>query len=278
MRHFLVFSFLLCGLLVAAQNKKKDTIVKIITSYGEMVAVLYDETPLHKENFLALAEANRYDSTIFHRVIKDFMIQGGDIFRKPNESKGSDDDRIPAEIVDGLFHKKGALAAARTNNPEKKSSSCQFYIVQGKVFDRTELIVDQNQVNRVFAELLQAGKIDSLRNELIEMQKERRFDEMNAYISSCAPYLEELSGEKLTKDFDPEIVEVYSTVGGSPHLDGEYTVFGQVISGLDVIDKIAAVETSRGDQPVDDIYMTVEVEEMKKKKIAKAYGYIYSEE
>lgn len=271
---------MLCALtltVLGQKPSKKDKLVKISTPHGEMVVVLYDQTPFHKANFLELAESGRYDSTIFHRIIEKFMIQGGDIFRKPNEKKGADDDRLPAEIMEGLFHRKGELAAARTNNPEKKSSSCQFYIVQGKVYSREELEIDQNKLNRVFAELMQAGKIDSIRSVLMEMQEEKRFDEMNDFITSCAPHLEEISGESLKKEngMTEEQIEAYSTVGGTPNLDGEYTVFGRVISGVGVIDSIAEVETGRGDVPKEPIYMTMEVMEMKKKKITKLYGYKY---
>lgn len=268
--------FMLVAVASQAQNPKKDFLVKIKTSMGDMTVVLYDETPLHKANFLKLAQSKAYDSTIFHRVIEEFMIQGGDIYSKPGVEKGSDDDRIPAEIVDGLFHHKGALAAARTNNPEKKSSSCQFYIVQGKTFTEEELTVDQNKLNGTFARLLQEGKIDTLRNQLIELQKEKKFDEMNKLISGSASYLEEVSGESLRRDANPEKVKAYSTIGGTPHLDGEYTVFGKVLDGLDVIDKIAAVKTAPGDKPVEDVYMTMEVIELSKKKITKMYGYTYS--
>ncbi len=259
------------------QNSKKDYLFKLKTSFGDMTVLLYEETPLHKANFIELAKAGRYDSTYFHRVINEFMIQGGDIFRKQSEQRGNDDDRISAEIVEGLFHRKGELAAARTNNPEKKSSSCQFYIVQGKVYSEEELSTDQNKLNQVFGELMMAGKIDSLRQQLIALQKEKKMDEMNDLINSCKPLLEELSGEDLSKGIDPEIVEAYSTVGGVPHLDGEYTVFGRVIEGIDVIDKIAVVETKPGDEPVEKVYMTVEVIEMKKKKVTKLYGYTYPE-
>ena len=278
MRSFLSLGLLVLALIAAGQKpSKKDKLVKINTPFGEMVVVLFDETPLHKANFLELAESGRYDSTYFHRVIKEFMVQGGDVFRKPNEAQNRDDDRIPAEIVEGLYHHKGALAAARTNNPEKKSSSCQFYIVQGKVYDKSELTLDQNKLNRVFAELIQAGKIDSIRQKLMVMQKEKRFDEMNDYITSCAPYLEEVSGQSLRKD-DPmseEQVEIYSSIGGTPHLDGAYTVFGKVLTGLEVVDKIAEVETNRGDIPKETVYMTMEVMELKKKKITQLYGFEY---
>ena len=272
----LSISLLLLGLIAGAQNPKKDKLVKIKTSFGEMTVVLFDETPLHKANFITLAESGSYDSTIFHRVINEFMVQGGDIYRKPNETQGSDDDRLPAEFVPSLFHHKGALAAARTNNPEKKSSSCQFYIVQGKVYDKDELTIDQNKLNQTFAKLLQEGKIDSIRNQLIELQKEKKFDEMNDLIANSCDYLEEVSGEKLRKEISPERLESYTTIGGTPHLDDEYTVFGKVLEGIEVIDKIAAVETSRGDAPIENVYMTMEVLELSKKKITKLYGYSYS--
>ena len=271
----LSISLLLLGLIAGAQNPKKDKLVKIKTSFGEMTVVLFDETPLHKANFITLAESGRYDSTIFHRVINEFMVQGGDIYRKPNETQSSDDDRLPAEFVPSLFHHKGALAAARTNNPEKKSSSCQFYIVQGKVYDKDELTIDQNKLNQTFAKLLQEGKIDSIRNQLIELQKEKKFDEMNDLIANSCDYLEEVSGEKLRKEMSPERLEAYTTIGGTPHLDDEYTVFGKVIEGLEVIDKIAAVETKRGDAPVENVHMTMEVIELSKKKITKTYGFTY---
>jgi len=274
----LIFSSL--AFSIQAQNSKKDYLFKLKTSFGDMTVLLYEETPLHKANFIELAKAGRYDSTFFHRVMENFMIQGGDIFRKPNEKKGSNDDAIPAEIVEGLFHKKGELAAARQPdnvNPEKKSSSCQFYIVQGKVYPEAELTTDQDKFNRVFGELMMAGKLDSLRQQLIALQKEKKIDEMNTLIAQSKPLCEELSGENLSKEIDPDKLKAYSTVGGTPHLDGEYTVFGRVVEGLDVIDKIAAVEIKPRNEPVERIYMQVEVLEMKKKQITKLYGYTYPE-
>lgn len=271
-------ALLFLTILSQAQSSKKDYLFKLKTSFGDMTVLLYEETPLHKANFIKLGKSGRYDSTFFHRVMADFMVQGGDVFRKPGETRGTDDEQIPAEIVEGLFHKKGELAAARQPdnvNPDKKSSSCQFYIVQGKVYDEAELGIDQNKLNRVFGELMAAGKIDSIRQELIALQREQKFDEMNSFITSCKPILEELSGEDLSKGMDPKMLEAYSTVGGTPFLDKEYTVFGRVIEGMEVIDKIAAVETKPGDEPVDRVYMTVETIEMKKKKVTKLYGYNY---
>jgi len=263
-----------------AQKKKKwDSLVDIHTPHGTMTVVLYDQTPLHKANFLKLAREGKFDSTIFHRVIEDFMIQGGDIYRD-STTRAPDSLRIPAEIVDGLFHRKGELAAARmgdNGNPEKKSSNCQFYIVQGKVWERKPLTVHEGKLNKTFARLMQQGEIDSLRKALIALQKEQKFDEMNDLITRSAPLLEEISGEKLTRDLSAEQIEAYTTVGGTPHLDGEYTVFGRVISGMDVIDKIAAVPTGRADQPLEDVHMTMEVRRMKRRKIEKQYEFEYPE-
>lgn len=277
MKSILVSLILLLHTSVHAQSSKKDYLFKLKTSFGDMTVLLYEETPLHKANFMALAKAGKYDSTYFHRVIEEFMIQGGDIYRKPNEQPSNDDERIPAEIVDALFHRKGELAAARTNNPEKKSSNCQFYIVQGKVYDEEELSIDQNKLNQVFGELVTAGQVDSLYQQLVALQEEQKIDEMNILLSKSKNLLEKLSGEDLSKGLAPEVIKAYSTVGGAPHLDGAYTVFGRVVEGLGVIDKIAAVGTRNGDEPVERVYMSVEVIEMKKKKISKRYGYTYPE-
>jgi len=208
---------------VSAQDKtsKKQTMtktesaaeprVKISTSYGDMVIKLYNETPQHRDNFLKLTKEHFFDSLLFHRVIKGFMIQGGDPLSKnagPSQMLGSGDNgyTIPAEFNPKLIHKKGALAAARTENPEKKSSGCQFYIVQGKPMTDAELNM-----------------------------------------------MEQRTGTKYTE----EQRNIYKTVGGTPFLDMSYTVFGEVVSGLDVIDKIAAVQTQPGDRPAQDVRMKV---------------------
>ena len=214
----------------AQKKSKKDQLVTIRTTYGEMKAVLYDQTPLHKQNFLKLANEHFYDSLLFHRIIQGFMIQGGDPNSKkakPDERLGSGGgnlERIPAEFRRELFHKKGALAAARDGNPEKKSSACQFYIVQGKVYNDSEL---DAQLKRI------AG----------------------------------------TRMADSTQREIYKTLGGTPHLDGNYTVFGQVISGLAVLDSIARQPKDRFDRPLKDIRMNISAEKIKKKKITKKYGY-----
>lgn len=187
--------------------------VLISTDLGDMVVKLYNSTPKHRDNFLKLVNDKFYDSLLFHRVIRNFMIQGGDPQSKNAASgvmlgNGDVGYTVPAEFVDSLYHKKGALCAARTENPEKASSGCQFYIVQGQV----------------------------LTNEQAEMLQMQR-------------------GIVLS----PKQKEIYTTVGGSPWLDKNYTVYGEVIEGLDVIDKIAAVQTAPGDRPVVDVRMTMKV-------------------
>lgn len=271
--------FLIANILIltACGNKNKDYIVTIKTSYGDMKVLLYEETPLHKKNFIELAQSGRFDSTVFHRIISDFMIQGGNIYEKEGGQE-PEDSRIPAEIVSSLFHKKGELAAARQGdqvNPNRLSSSCQFYIVQGKVWTEGELTIDQYKLNQAMSAMLQQDGYDSLRNAFLEMQNARQFEQMNQLALSYKDEVERVMGVELDKDFDPERLKAYTTVGGTPHLDDDYTVFGRIVEGLDVIDKIAAVETAAGDRPVQPIYITMEVEEMKKKAITKNYGYSY---
>lgn len=214
----------------AQKKTKKDQLLTISTPFGEMKAILYDQTPLHKANFLKLVNTHFYDSLLFHRIIQGFMIQGGDPNSKnaPSGARlgngGANLEQIPAEFRPELFHKKGALAAARTNNAEKKSSGSQFYIVQGRVHDDASL---ETQIKRI---------------------------------------------EDSRSPTDAQR-EVYKTLGGAPHLDGNYTVFGQVISGLSVIDSIAIQPRNAADRPLKDIRMAIKVEKIKKKSITKSYGY-----
>lgn len=205
-------------LLSARGQNDADPEVEIVTTHGTIVVRLYDETPLHRDNFLQLVDANAYDSILFHRVIDGFMIQAGDPDSRrsqPGVKVGENNigDNIDAEIVPGIFHKKGALAAARKGdrvNPERKSSGSQFYIVQGVVYTPEELDARVEKVNK--------GRKEQERVVLTAEQ-----------------------------------VEAYTTVGGTPHLDGAYTVFGEVVEGLDIVDKIAAVETDMNARPREDV-------------------------
>ncbi len=253
-----------------------------------MVAILYDETPQHKANFIKLAKEKFYDSLLFHRIIQNFMIQGGDPDSKnatPEQKLGGGGPgyTIEPEFNPHLFHAKGALSAARlpdNQNPTKASSGSQFYIVQGSVVKESDveyLKVDQAKLGSLFRQFMMnpdnKGAVDTL-NQVYAT------GDMAAYqkiVYSCIPRIEKQNGVKILKDISEEKIKAYTTVGGSPHLDDEYTVFGKVIKGLDVLDKIAAVPTVAGDRPYEDIRMTIIVEEMPRKKITKEFDYEFPE-
>ncbi|MDT8413077.1 MAG: peptidylprolyl isomerase [Vicingaceae bacterium] len=216
----ILFSVLVLSLMSFSlfKGEKKETKVLLSTEYGNIKIKLFNETPQHRDNFIKLVKEGFYNETLFHRVIKDFMIQGGDPDSK-NAQKGEylgEGDvgyTIPAEFNAQLIHKRGALAAARQGdnvNPQKRSSGCQFYIVQGRKFTTEEI-------------------------ERIEKSKQGR--------------IEYTDGQYKT----------YETIGGTPHLDMDYTVFGEVIEGLDVVDKIAAVKRDRKDRPLEDIKITIKI-------------------
>jgi peptidyl-prolyl cis-trans isomerase B (cyclophilin B) len=273
----------------AQKPSKKDVVVTIKTGYGDMVAILYDETPKHKANFIKLAKAHYSDSLMFHRVIGGFMIQGGD----PNSKKAKPGESLgmggPAYTVDAefnpkLFHKKGALAAARTggpSNPTKASSGSQFYIVQGTVLTSSaadELRIDQSKLNQGLQQFVSKVENQSLRDSLGKLYSSGDMEAFKKKVLSLAPEIEKATGLKITKDVSPDAVKAYTSIGGTPFLDSEYTVFGEVIKGLDVIDKIAMVKKDGSDRPLKDVRMIVSVEELSKKKITKLYGYHYPED
>lgn len=230
-KYFLVYILLLISTISFAQKKsKKDYLVTLNTKYGTMHLVLFDDAPLHKANFVKLVEQKFYDSLLFHRIIDGFMIQGGDPeskTAKPNQrlgNGGGNMERIPFEFKPNHIHRKGALAAARDNNPEKKSSACQFYIVQGK--------------KRTDEEVTAAAQRNG----------------MNYTTQQRADYM---------------------ILGGAPHLDNGYTVFGEAIDNLDLIDIIAKQPKDSADRPKEDIKMSMTVKKMRKKKITKKFGYKY---
>ncbi len=243
---------------VSDKQIKGDTLILIETSYGNMKIKLYDETPKHKANFIKLAKQGFYNDLLFHRVINQFMIQGGDPDSKNAPAgkmlgNGGPGYEIDAEFNDSLFHKKGVIAAAREGddiNPLKKSSGSQFYIVQGRKFTDEELnsLEEKKSLAKYFSTHPEINK-----------------EAANYRLTGNKPAFDKLIAEIMTKkDFTIEKMpeyqrNIYKTIGGTPHLDGNYTVFGEVIKGLNVIDKIAGVETDKNDRPLKDIKMTVKV-------------------
>ena len=241
--------------------------VRISTSLGDITVRLYDETPAHRDNFLKLAREGFYDGTLFHRVIKDFMIQGGD-----PDSKGAPKGKqlgcgdvgytIPAEFNPALFHKRGALSAARQGdqvNPERRSSGCQFYIVWGKTYKEGQMdqLARQSQMQAlqgVFNELAMQH-----REEIISMRKKRDNDGLMALQDQLEAEANAIVIEKGLGRISPEQKEAYTTIGGTPFLDGQYTVFGEVETGLEVVGKIQEAATDGNDRPLEDLKMKVTV-------------------
>ena len=248
-------------------KNKENRVVLLKTDYGNIKIKLYDQTPLHRDNFIKLSEEGFYNGTLFHRVIKEFMIQGGDPESKnslPGQQLGNGGPgyKLPAEIhYPELFHKRGVIAAAREGdrvNPEKKSSGSQFYIVQGKKFTDEELNKVEERVNGMRKQQIRYKLMSQYRDSLQKFQETQKFDEFYALQKK----IQDITEKEWNKDpfrIPENVREVYKTIGGTPHLDSNYTVFGEVIEGMDVVDSIAAVQTDQYDRPVKDIRMTVEV-------------------
>ncbi len=260
--------------IIISCDMEKDVLITINTPYGDMKAILFEETPLHKKNFITLTKEEKFNSTIFHRVIKDFMIQGGDVNLKGDPN--AIDYTIPAEFNDKFFHSKGALAAARMGdnvNPKKESSGCQFYIVDGSIFTKEELSTDIQSLHEGIQLLFMEPEYSDLKDKFLKVQNDRK--ETQKLAMQFKNVVKEKFDISTSIDILPEKLEAYSSLGGSPHLDGEYTVFGRVVEGLDVIDKIAAVKTGQANKPIEDIQMKVSLEMVKKDFITKTYGYQY---
>lgn len=242
-----------CSKLPKGANKD-CYIVKMTTNKGDMIIELSNETPQHRDNFVKLAKDGFYNGLAFHRVIKDFMIQGGDPDTrnfKAGTQYGSGDlgYTVPAEFVPSLFHKKGALAAARTGdnvNPEKRSSASQFYIVQGKVTPAEE--IDQLVASMDMQRRRSAGQmaVNQYASENMEKLRSMPTDKANKLIDSVGQ-----AAASAAQGFSMNDAQrnAYTTIGGTPFLDGEYTVYGQVIQGLEVVDAIANCETDSMDCP-----------------------------
>jgi len=245
-------------------NKGEGVKVKIKTSMGDITIVLYNETPLHQKNFVKLVNEKFYDGVLFHRVIKQFMIQAGDPDSKTASKgqplgSGGPGYTIPAEFNTKFFHKKGALSAARLGdqqNPQKQSSGSQFYIVQGTTYDDKML----NQMDAQYESQAFMPYIRQYLNEnpaemskVQEKQNTGDQDGLQKLIDGITAKCKAEHPEIIPRKLSEKQKEVYKSVGGTPQLDGNYTVFGEVTEGLEIIDKIATVATDRSDRPVEDV-------------------------
>ena len=248
---------------VKAQNSN-STKVLIETNLGNIKVLLYNETPLHRDNFLKLVQQHYYDSLLFHRCIQNFMIQGGDPDSKHAPSdyllgEGGPNYTVPAEFNSSLYHKKGALAAARDSdldNPSQASSASQFYIVQGRVF--TDSLLRTNQAKRItkmrlFNEIINRPEHKTYLEKYKAFAKAKNNDSIKVIYDYFNQKVDKEFETAVLYKFTEEQIKTYSTIGGTPHLDLSYTVFGEVIEGLDIIDKIAAQKTDSNNRPLNEV-------------------------
>ncbi|MGE0566707.1 MAG: peptidylprolyl isomerase [Bacteroidia bacterium] len=260
----ILFTCLLLPLTAHLQTFSNETI-EIQTEYGNIKVKLYEETPLHKANFIKHIKVGFYDSLLFHRVIKNFMIQGGD----PNSKYANQDDTlgegdldymVPAEFNRKLIHKKGVIAAARESdslNPELGSSGCQFYLVQGKPrtleeLQKVEYRINNNKIHNARRAYF---KTEIGKKNLMNLKNNK--DSSQYYQNQINVDIEKIAFKNGKYKFTEEEIKVYTSLGGTPHLDGSYTVFGEIISGLEVVDKIADEKTNPLDRPLKDIRMKI---------------------
>lgn len=257
----------------SVDEPERQTKVLISTDYGDITLLLYNATPLHRDNFIKNIKAGIYDSLLFHRVIANFMIQGGDPESKNAEpgtmlGNGGLNYTVKAEISKDLFHKKGALCAARQGddvNPNKESSSTQFYIVQGQVYtdemiQKMEARINQMTQNAIFFELLELEE-NKMFKERFNTCRDTKDQEgtMKLYVEMKEQILKIFNERGGEFKFTEAQKEVYKTLGGAAHLDGNYTVFGEVTEGLDVIDKIANEKVDGNNRPLKDIKMVIKI-------------------
>jgi len=265
----LIFSLNMVLITANAQTLSKETIL-IETNYGKMKIKLYEETPLHKANFLKLVKERVFDSLLFHRVINEFMIQGGDLLSKkakPGDSLGHGDMgySIPAEFNQKIIHKKGRLAAARESdeiNPKFESSASQFYIVMGKKRTTEDLKKYEDRINKAHytncaRAFMKTDEGKKLKQTYQRLKTENKVDSAAFVNAQIDAFIITENLKTPPYKFNKEHAETYTTIGGTPHLDGTYTVFGEVVEGLEVIDKIAAVKKDKRDRPLEDIRMKI---------------------
>lgn len=267
MKKTIILLTLIACCIACTGNRKKnysmtnETLVSLETTMGDITVKLYDETPKHRDNFIKLVKEGVYDSTLFHRVIQNFMIQAGDPTSKTaNDTAklGSGDVgyTIPAEFVPTLYHKRGALAAARQPdnvNPERASSGCQFYIVTGQVFNEDQLIAMEKNMNQARLDTIFQNLARKHMKEIFKMRKADDTAGLLALQDTLERQAKAQQKEEGVRKFTPEQIKIYTSKGGAPHLDGDYTVFGEVVEGMDAVSRIEAVKTNKADRPIENI-------------------------
>ncbi|MCD7935942.1 MAG: peptidylprolyl isomerase [Tannerellaceae bacterium] len=261
MKQFIYTLFLAVFLFSCGEkplDPDKPVYVKISTSMGDVTVRLYDDTPLHRDNFIRLCRANTYDGLLFHRVIQEFVVQGGDPTskeREPGKLYGhhSGGYTVPAEILPHYFNKRGALIDAKKGddvNPERASAGTQFCFVQGKVLTDEEMDEIEKRINTIRRNWFYYTFTDRLKKEQPELADESAAYELDLLASIMVSDTLDVLGPAV---IPPEHREVYKTIGGVPHLDGSVSIWGEVVEGFDIVEKISLVETDQNDRPLKDV-------------------------
>lgn len=240
-------------------EEDKRTQIEMVTTKGTIILELYNETPLHRDNFIKLANEKAFDSLLFHRVMQNFMIQGGDPDSRTAQAgvrlgEGDLPYMVDAEFRAGLFHKKGVLAAARDGNLARASSAMQFYIVQGKVYNDSLLEISQNRINEWLAEHYYKNKPESKPlleaiDQAMEQEDRELFTALNDSLTALAKAYDNFDHYTIPQEHR----DIYKSIGGTPFLDQNYTVYGEVLKGLEVVDSIAATPVDTFNRPIADV-------------------------
>jgi len=286
---YILFLGFLALLSCDFNSEEEQELISIKTNLGTMRFILFDQTPKHKANFIKLVNDGFYNGTLFHHVTDNFTIRGGDPSSK-NAPKGirlgagGMPYKIPAEIIPELFHQKGALVAMRDNdkvNPEKQSNGSQFYIVEGRKWSELELKmmrVDFKKIRGYYLNFLKDEGNENLKQQFSALEAKSDSRAIMELLTSYRDTLEQIYNSKLGgEQINKAHKDVYMKEGGFPSLDGEYTVFGMLVDGFDVLDKISAKPTDKFKRPVEDVSMQVSLKRLPKSKITKLYGYKFED-
>lgn len=278
----IVRTFFLILVLTSSAFAKKVEVAEIKTQFGSIYVWLYNDTPIHRKNFIKLAKKGFFDKTTFHRVIKTFMIQGGDPYSRMPEKKDSIGEGGPGYELKAEIkhtHQRGVLAAARNGdevNPERRSSGSQFYIVQGMKYTDAQLDQAESRINgwlknNILCQLLYKPKNRADKDKYLQYMMTGRKDSLQYLQAKYQPMVDSLWKMQTPFKFTSQQREMYKTVGGAAHLDANYTAFGEVLAGMDVVDKIADVKTGAANRPLEDVQMEVKVLKMSAKQFKERF-------